>query len=174
MNKHPLLAIAALALVLATSVQAETKTFSDIGYYAEVGYSPVNLTGPGGSSKPHGARFLFGNDLNKNLGLEALYTANTTKDARTGYDASYSGLGVFLKPKMALSDNTQVFARAGLMRVDIRASAGGTHTGTDKAWGVGFQTHFTKSMYGQLDYMHSYDRDGYAAKGYTLSVGSRF
>jgi opacity protein-like surface antigen len=91
-----------------------------------------------------------------------------------GYDASIKGFGLFLKPKMALTENTEVFARAGVMRTEIIASPRGSHTGTDVAYGLGIQTNFTKSVYGQLDYMHSYDRDSVAAKGYTLSLGTRF
>lgn len=174
MKKINLLAIATLAALCVTGAQAQSRTAADNGYYGEIGYSPVDVSGAGGSATPHTLRFLVGNELNKNLALEGLYITTTSKDARVGYDASIRGFGIFLKPKMALSENTEVFARAGVMRAEITAATGGAHTGTDIAYGLGIQTNFTKSVYGQLDYMQSYDRDSVAAKGYTLSLGTRF
>jgi mRNA deadenylase 3'-5' endonuclease subunit Ccr4 len=67
-----------------------------------------------------------------------------------------------------------VFARLGVTRSDITASAAGAHTGTDLSYGVGVQTNFTKTVYGQLDYMNYFDKDNISAKGFALSVGSRF
>ena len=53
-------------------------------------------------------------------------------------------------------------------------SCSGSRSGTDFAYGLGIQTNFTKTVYGQVDYMQSYDKDGVSAKGYTLSLGTRF
>lgn len=106
--------------------------------------------------------------------IPPLITSRLSKDSRTGYDAAVSGYGIFLKPKMALTDSTEIFARVGAMRSKITAATGGAHTGNDVAYGLGIQTNFTKTVYGQLDYMQSYDRDSVAAKGYTLSLGTRF
>lgn len=174
MKKLHLIAIATLAVLSATGAQAQSRTSANNGNYGEIGYSPVDVSGPGGTATPDALRFLIGNELNKNMGLEALYLTTTSKESRLGYNASVSGFGIFLKPKMALNESTEVFARVGLMRADITASASGSHTGTDVAYGLGIQTNFTKSVYGQFDYMNSYDRSGIAAKGYTLSLGTRF
>ena len=174
MKKLHLIAIATLAVLCTTGAQAQSRTAADLGYYAEVGYSPVDVSGAGGSATPQALRFIVGNELNKNLSLEGMYITTTSKDTRVGYNASIKGFSVFMKPKMALSENTEVFARAGIMRAEITASTAGAHTGTDVAYGLGIQTNFTKSVYGQLDYMQSFDRDSIAAKGYTLSLGARF
>jgi opacity protein-like surface antigen len=174
MKKLHLIAIATLAFLCATGANAQSRTAADNGYYGEIGYSPVDVSGGGGNSKPHAVRLLVGNELNKNLGLELMYMTTLSKDSRLGYDGSASALAILLKPKMALTDSTEVFARAGILRADITASTSGSHTGTDFAYGLGIQTNFTKSVYGQLDYMHFYDRDSVGAKGYTLSLGTRF
>jgi opacity protein-like surface antigen len=63
---------------------------------------------------------------------------------------------------------------AALPQDEWDRSTSGSHKGTDVAYGLGIQTNLTKSVYGQLDYMHMYDRDSVAAKGYTLSLGARF
>jgi opacity protein-like surface antigen len=174
MNKIHLMAALALAVLGTSGAQAQSRTSADIGYYGEIGYSPVEISGAGGDGKAKAMRFLIGNEINKNLGVEAVYTTTTSKDSRVGYDATISSFGLLLKPKMALSESTQVFARAGIMRSEITASTSGSHTGTDFAYGLGIQTNFTKSVYGQLDYMRTYDRDSISAKGYTLSLGTRF
>jgi hypothetical protein len=108
------------------------------------------------------------------MGLEAMYTTTVSKDSRVGYDASVSHFGIFIKPKMALTDNTEAFVRVGAVRADITAATGASHKGNDLAYGLGIQTNFTQSVYGQLDYMNAYERSGVAAKGYTLSLGARF
>ncbi len=173
MKKLHLIATAALAALCATGAQAQSR-MAENGYYGEIGYSSVDVTGAGGGATPQTLRFLVGTELNKGLGLEALYLTTVSKESRVGYDASVRGLGIFVKPKMALTENTEVFARLGAMRADITAGTGGSRTGTDFAYGLGIQSNFSKTMYGQLDYMQSYDKDGVSAKGYTLSLGTRF
>ena len=173
MKKLHLIAAAALAVLCVTGAQAQSR-MADTVYYGEIGYSAVDVTGSGGGATPETLRFLLGTDLNKGMGLEALYITTTSKDSRPGYDASVRGFGIFLKPKMALTESTEVFARVGAMRAEITGGTGGSHTGTDFAYGLGIQTNFTKTVYGQVDYMHSYEKDGVSAKGYTLSLGTRF
>jgi opacity protein-like surface antigen len=173
MKKLHLIAAAALAVLCATGAQAQSR-MAENGYYGEIGYSAVDVTGSGGGATPDTLRFLLGSDLNKGMGLEALYITTTSKDSRPGYDASVRGFGIFLKPKMALTESTEAFARLGAMRAEITGGTGGSHTGTDFAYGLGIQTNFTKTVYGQVDYMQSYDKDGVSAKGYTLSLGTRF
>jgi len=174
MKTTRIMALASLAVLCATGALAQSSASSGNGFYAELGYSPVEVFGAGGDAKPTGARLVVGYELNKNMGLEAMYTGNTTKDGRVGYDASFTGFGLMLKPKAALSEDTEVFARVGAMRADITASSSGTSSDTDFAYGLGVQTNFNKSVYGQLDYMRSYDRNSISAKGYTLSLGIRF
>lgn len=174
MKKIRTIALITFSLLTITGAQAQSLHAADYSYYSEIGYSPVDVSGTGGNATPHAVRLLFGNVINKNLGLEAMYSTTVSKDSRQGYDASYSGFGIFLKPKMAVTENTEVFARVGVLRADITASSNGSHTGSDFAYGLGVQTNITQSVYGQLDYMHSYDRDSVAAKGYTLSLGMRF
>ena len=174
MKKIHIIAAATLAALCMSGAQAQSRNTSNSSFYAEIGYSPTEVSGAGGTAKPEAMRFLVGNEVNQNLSIEGMYITTVSKESRVGYDASVSGYGLFLKPKMALTDNIEVFARIGAMRADITASASGAHTGTDVAYGLGIQTNFTKTVYGQLDYMNTYDRGGVSAKGYTLSLGTRF
>lgn len=174
MNTSHRMLVATLILASSAMANAQSQRYMDNGYYAEVGFSPIELNGAGGGSKPDALRFLVGYEVNPNLGVEALYTTTVTKDSRVGYDASMSAFGLLLKPKLALTPSTEIFARLGAIRADITASASGARTGTDFAYGLGIQTKFSNSMHVQLDYMHSYDRDNVSAKGYTVSIGKRF
>ena len=97
-----------------------------------------------------------------------------TKETRVGFDGTTSNYGIALKPKMALTASTDVFARVGWAYSDITASAAGSRTGTDAIYGLGVQSYITPSVYAQLDYMSYFQKDGITAKGYTLSIGTRF
>lgn len=174
MNIKRLITNASVTFLMISGVQAQTQVGSVNTFYGEVGLSPVEVSGAGGDARPFAVRLLVGNELTKNLGLDLMYTATISKDSRSGYNAYFNGLGLFVKPKVALTEGTEVFARLGVLRSDITASAAGRDLGTDIAYGVGIQTYFTKTVYGQFDYMHSYDRDNVAAKGFTVSAGTRF
>ena len=174
MFKKNLITLVISTLFFVAGASAQNQVGSANSFYGEIGFSPVDLSGAGGDAKPYAIRFLIGNELNQNLGFDVLYSTTIAKDSRTGYDASYSGFGVFLKPKFTVIEGTEVFARIGVVRADITASASGSSLGSDIAYGLGVQTNLTKTVYGQIDYMHSYDRDNVAAKGFTISVGTRF
>lgn len=166
--------IAAIILASTALANAQSQNAMGNGYYGEIGYSPLKLNGAGGGSRPDALRLLIGYDVNPNLGVEALYTSTVAKESRVGYDASMNAFGLLLKPKLALSPSTEMFARVGAMRAEITASAQGARTGTDFAYGLGIQTKLSDTMHLQLDYMHFYDRDNVSAKGYTVSIGKRF
>jgi opacity protein-like surface antigen len=174
MKKLHNIALAALAVMCAAGAQAQSQTATNNDTYIEIGYSPIQVSQNGSEATPDAARFLVGVELNKNMAFEAMYVMTSRKESRVGYEGQINGYGLFLKPKMGLTDNTEIFARVGAMRAEITASTSGAYTGNDWAYGLGVQTNFTKSVYGQLDYMTSYNRENVAAKGYALSLGMRF
>ena len=110
MKKLHLITIAALAVLTITGAQAQS-SYKGNGYFGEIGYSQVKVSGAGGSAKPDAVRLLIGNEINKNLDVEAMYTSTVSKDSQVGYEASVNSFGIFLKPKLALTENTDVFAR---------------------------------------------------------------
>ncbi len=169
------LAFSLLATLLACSAQAQSRPSSDTGYYGEVGYAPIVVkSDAGGSATPKAGRFIVGKDLNANLAVEGFFMTTMTKETRVGFDGTTSNYGIALKPKMALTASTDVFARVGWAYSDITASAAGSRTGTDAIYGLGIQSYITPSVYAQLDYMSYFQKDGITAKGYTVSIGTRF
>lgn len=176
MKKHKYACLALLATLTAGAASAQSM-MHDAGYYAEVGYTPLSIDDGGVTLKPDLARFVVGKDLNKNLSIEGMYTTTVSKDSYRGVNYSSSGYGVYLKPKMEIAKDTEVFARVGYVRSEFKASGAGVssaNSGSDVSYGLGVQTKLTKDVYGQLDYMNYYDKDGGTSKGFTLAVGTRF
>ena len=167
--------VSLLTTLAVFSAHGQSRQSSDLGFYGEVGYAPIDLkSDAGGTSTPKTVRFILGKDINQNLAVEGMYMTTMSKDSRVGFEGTTSNYGIALKPKMALTENTDLFARVGWSHANITASAAGAHTGTDFTYGLGVQTNITKSVYGQLDYMSYFDKDGISAKGYSLSIGTRF
>ena len=172
-SSSSLLCIVSTALVV--NVAATHNTVQAEGLYGEIGLTPVHVKSEAGDvSHPQAMRFLIGTDLHENLALEALYVATYSKDSRPGFDAKATHYGLMLKPQYSITNETIAFARVGVAHANFTASSAGSRTGTDLAYGVGLQTNFSKSVYGQIDYMNYYDKEGQSSKAYTLSVGTRF
>ena len=175
MKNTYVVALSLMAALGSLGAQAQSRSNADVGYYGEIAYAPLEVGDSAAStSKPKAARFIIGKDLSPTLAIEGMVTSTLSKDDRGAFNATVSNYGIHLKPKMALTPDTLLFARVGLTRSDITASAAGSHKGNDVSYGVGVQTNFTKTVYGQLDYMNYFDKDNTSAKGFALSVGTRF
>jgi len=174
--KNSKYALIALLSALAAGA-ASAQSMSNQGYYGEVGYTPISISGGGLTFKPKLARLVVGKDIHENLSVEGMYGATVSKDNYQGVDVSANAYGIFLKPKMEIAKDTEVFARVGWVHSEIKGSWGGgsaSSSGSDASYGLGIQTKFTKDFYGQLDYMNYYDKNGTTSKGFTVSVGTRF
>jgi hypothetical protein len=175
--KNAKFAWVALLAALAAGTASAQSMVHDSGYYGEIGYTPLSIDGKGVKYKPDVVRFVFGKDLNSNLSIEGMYLTTVSKDTYNGTTASYSGYGLYLKPKMELTNDTEVFARVGYARSESKESGAGfssSGSGSDLSYGIGIQTKFTKEVYGQLDYINYYDKDSVKIKGFTVSMGTRF
>jgi len=170
------LAACLLATLGATAAQAQTSMYpSDVGYYGEIAYTPIELKVDGGeTSNPQAMRFIVGKELHKYWAVEGMYTTTVSKDGKTSFDGDITNFGISLKPKVALTESTELFARVGLTHSNITATTGNERTGADLSYGMGIQTKFTPTIYGQLDYMNYYHKDGIRAQGYGVSIGYRF
>lgn len=173
-SKHALVAV--LAVLAAGTASAQSKA-NDSGYYGEVGYTPISIGDSDVTLKPKLARFIVGKEINENLSVEGMYSTTISKDSQQGVDVSFSGYGIFLKPKMEVTKDTEVFGRLGWFKSELKGTWNGgsaSSNGSDVSYGLGVQTKFTKDVYGQIDYMNYYNKDGVTNKGFTLSVGTRF
>ncbi len=173
-SKYALVAV--LTVLTAGIASAQSKT-NDSGYYGEIGYTPLSIGDSDVTYKPKLARFIFGKDINENLSIEGMYSTTISKDSQQGVDVSANGYGIFLKPKMEVAKDTEIFGRVGWAKSELKGSWNGgsdSTSGSDVSYGLGVQTKFTQDVYGQIDYMNYYKKDGTTSKGFTVSVGTRF
>lgn len=174
-SKHALVAL--LAAVSAVTVSAQS--MANQGYYGEVGYLALNLKNEnnGFDATPKLARFTFGKEIDKNLSVEGSYAFTFSKDSSvvggTNYTAKATAFGVSLKPKIEIAKDVEAFARIGATHSKYEDEASSVSK-TKVSYGIGMQAQFTKDVYGQVDYMNYYKQDGLSAKGFTVSVGTRF
>lgn len=176
MNKITL--IVAGALLAAGAAQAQTQHQN--GVYGELGYTfgKVEVDGINASAKPGAIRGIVGWDVHPNVALEAMLAGgvkdDTVRGAKIKVQRSY---GMYLKPRYALNDQFEVFGRLGFADTKVKASGGGASaTGSDNSfsWGLGASYNFSKSVYGSVDYMSFFDKDGGKITGVTLGAGYRF
>lgn len=174
-SKHTLIA---LLTVLAAGT-ASAQSMSNQGYYGEIGYTALKIKNDnnGFDVTPKLARFIIGKEIDKNLSVEGTYAFTASKDSAvvrgTNYTAEGTLFGAYLKPKMEIAKDVEIFARVGAIHSKYK-DEGSSVSKTKLAYGIGMQAQLTKDVYGQVDYMNYYKQDGITAKGFTVSVGTRF
>ena len=187
MKRHKSLLVALMALVAVSGAGAQTM-MNKSGYYGELGYLALKYKEDGGdgasgySANPKLVRIFVGKEIDATWSVEgmAAFTASkgSLNDSVGGHaEPSASGYGVFVKPKLEIAKDTEVFGRLGYAHTSLKLSAPGVSASTSKnkpAYGIGLQTKFTKDIYGQIDYMNYSHGDGWTSDGLTFSVGSRF
>ena len=165
-------------LSLSSVAQAETPS----KFYVEAGYGAIRYDEPGAYATPGVGTLRFGIDFDKNFSGE--FMVGTTLVNATGYvgttplTVKYESIyGVYLKAKTEVAPNLDLFARLGYVNATIRASipsASFSSSGSDVSYGFGGQFNFTPTVYGQLDYMSYYSKDGATARGPSVAVGMKF
>ena len=161
--------------------------------YVELGYLNQKVTDNTDSTNnatPKTLRIIAGKDVSANMALEVMLGTSASKgsDTQSTPDNVSSTLyGVYVKPKMGLSADTDVFARVGMAHTSLTYDNGNgsgvstSYSGTKLSYGVGIQTNFTQNVYGAIDYMYYGKVDTSLAtgnqlssNGVTVSVGYRF
>ncbi len=159
-------------LLISSGVQAQDpiKKVGDSGLYGEVGYIPLTVRFANGTYiEPELFNLKFGMTLNKNLSIEGMAATTIERNRNADIDL----LGVFIKPKIELSENTEVFALTGITHI----RAGGTVFGASNraSLGAGIQRKIGEHQYLQLNYMrYATGRDREVVQGFNLSFGTAF
>jgi hypothetical protein len=116
-SKHALVAL--LAVLAASSASAQSMNNSS-GYYGEVGYSAIKFDDGETRGTPKLARFVIGKNVNENLAFEGMASFTLSKDALKNGDynekLSANNLGVYAKPKIEVTKDTEIFGRIGVAR----------------------------------------------------------
>lgn len=160
-------------LFLSSQSKADSAIDATGKIYLQAGYSSLNIN-YGNYSYNIGSTYTayLGGNLNKYFGLELLGATTSTTD----YSTTLNFDGIFIKPKYALNDYVEIFARMGLNEVNLSTSYAGRYTGSYLAYGGGINVYFTddKKQYIQLDYMNWAHNNGYSLSGGGLSYGYKF
>lgn len=174
--KKIVMAVAAIAACAAAQAQTESP------FYAELGYTGITYEEPAAKAHPGMLRAIFGWEASPYVAIEAMgaFSVNddTVRVGGTNVDLKVEhAWGLYVKPKMKLGDDVEVFGRLGFAENRIKASAGNisiSDTGNDVSYGLGLKYAFSKTVYGAVDYMRYYDKDSVKIDGFTLGLGYKF
>ena len=178
--KKIIFALPALSMALAFNASAQTVAPS---FYTEVGYASVPYHDSGYNLGTLGVlNFKFGINVHENFAVEgALGTG--MQDASFYYGSTRvtttlnNMYGIYAKPKVKIADNFEVFGRLGYTHINMNLSALSStfnaYSGS-LSYGLGAQYSFTKSVYGELDWMSYYSKNGASGKGPSINVGYKF
>ncbi|MDE2607887.1 MAG: porin family protein [Burkholderiales bacterium] len=170
-------AAASAFLLLGTAAHAQQQSAMS-PLYGELGYSWLNIKGNGADTDSGALRGILGYDLMPNLAIEGMVAGGTSSDSNQGVTMKlHDSYGLFLKPKVDVGSNVELFGRLGWARsnVDVSCASGCANTsGNDFAYGLGVNYKINQQLRVGLDYTHLMDRGGVKVDGVTLGVGYHF
>lgn len=155
---------------------------STLPVYGEVGYSFIKIEDESDDIKLGALRGIAGIEVHPNVALEGMIGFGVKDeninilgtDVKVKLERFY---GLYVKPKLKVTNELELFARLGYAHSKVKASALGTSSSDsegDASYGVGASYSFSPRAYGTIDYMSYYNKDGVKANGVTLGVGFRF
>ncbi len=150
------------------------------GLYGELSYVAVKVKDSGYSLSPKVLRAIIGTEVNPNLAVEAALGTGLSDGSTQVYGVKVTGevdrmFGLFLRPKVNLSPDLELFGRVGMVRTKVSLSLLGrsaSDSDTDIAYGVGLAYRLGKNASVVVDYMNYYNEDGTKATG--LAFGARY
>ncbi len=170
------------AKAFAALIVATTATSALAQVYGEVGYNAVDYKEAGRKASLGSLSATVGYNFHKNLAVEGFVATGIADD-----DVRVSGLnvnveaktsyGVFLKPKVALSDSFEVFAKLGWVESKIGASVANisvSEKGSDFAYGLGAQYNVSKKVYLSGGYNSFYSKNDVKVEGWNVGIGYKF
>ncbi len=175
MKARQWLVVVALGVV-AAGAQAQ-------GLYAEVGYSGLKAKANGFTVKPDAMRFVLGYEVNEFLAAEGilglgLSDSSVNTGTSTVTAKVKNSFGLFLKPRVKVSENVELFGRVGWARSKMAASStsgnAGSRSATDFAYGMGLSYQLNPTWSLNADYMNYFSKQGLKVHGYTIGVGMKF
>jgi outer membrane autotransporter protein len=175
--------LSAGALLAAAGAQAQSQAKgNEAPFYGEIGYTALTYKEPGFKAHPKALRLLGGYELNPNLSVEG-HVLLGTKDGSVNFEGETvkvkadSIWGVFLKPKVAVMPDLELFGRLGFARTQREVSSPGLsekQSANSFAYGLGAAYAITDKLSLSLDYMSYYDRKDIQFKGPTLGLAIKF
>jgi opacity protein-like surface antigen len=137
-------------------------------------------------SKPSNFSGLVGYNVHPNVDVEGYLglgagKANTTENGKDNGEEFKvkSSFGVFVKPKVMVSPELEVFGRLGFLENKFESNVKNSQTTTTStngsfAFGVGANYYFDKRTYVTGSYMNYNNKDGFKVNGLSIGVGYKF
>lgn len=182
--KYVLIATAVAAASLSAHAQQKPN------FYVEAGYTFLNyeedVWGDTYTSSPKAIRFTAGAELSKNVAIEAMIGLNGGDDSVSSDGVTYSSVkfkidsmyGVYVKPKVELAPNFELFGRLGYTHATATVSEPdyGSEEASDSSfsYGVGVSYRIDSKLSINADYMSYLNKTDYSAKGFTIGLGLQF
>jgi hypothetical protein len=173
--------ILSVAALLATAAAAQAQV------YVEGGVAPLTLKdseAPVLKAKPTVLTGVVGYEINPNLAVEGFLGLGLNKSSvteggvSTGIEAKISNsYGIFLKPKVMVSNEVELFARLGYAKSTLKMSYRGESESQSEgsfAYGLGGNYYLSKQTYVTASYMNLYSKDGTKATGLNFGLGYKF
>lgn len=182
--KYVLIATAVAAVSLSAHAQQKPN------FYVEAGYTFLNyeedVWGDTYTSSPKAIRLTAGAELSKNVAIEAMLGFNGGNDSVSSGGVTYPSVtfkidsmyGVYIKPKMDLAPNLELFGRLGYTNASATLSEPGygslEASDSDFSYGVGVSYRINSKLSINADYMSYLNKRDYSAKGFTIGLGLQF
>jgi outer membrane autotransporter protein len=179
--------ILALAAAMAcTGAFAQQKSASE-SMYIELGFASAqyNFDAVSNLSNANHLNITLGKNLSENFSVEGIFATgmNDSTSTAPGYTVNAklsSSYGLYVKPKTSITNSIEAFARVGFfsaspsITVPTDTTQNQSIKGTSASYGLGASMKIAKNVYGNLDWMQIYKKDGVDIKGFGLSVGYKF
>ena len=181
-----LVMVVAITALSSQAFAADTNAASDNNMYAQVGIVRARTEDSGLAFINPVVIATVGYNFNKNFAAEVVAGTGISDDSvyygATRVTATINSVfGAYLKAKTEVATDLEVFARVGVLHANVSASASnGFYSGSASAgdnsvsFGAGVQYNFTKTIYGQVDYMSLYNKGGTSSQGPSASIGFNF
>jgi opacity protein-like surface antigen len=158
--------IVSVSALLATAAVAQAQV------YVEGAYAPLKISDGSDSIKPAALTGVVGYAINPNVAVEGLLGLGVKK----GSDETKlsNTVGIFVKPKMMLNNEVEVFGRLGFARTKLKYSDDSSESDSSFAYGLGGNYYLNKQTYLTASYMSLYSKDGSKVNGFNLGAGYKF
>lgn len=173
------IAIAALITLGALS-SAQAQYFGELAFVG----TTIKEDKAGPKFTPNALRATLGYELNPQIAIETMVAVGAGSKKITddkGINGRFkisNSLGVFVKPKVQISQDLEVFARLGVHRASLKATwddgDSNDFSATAFSYGVGTSYQVTSTMSINADYMHYGKKEGVTYRGFAIGVGYKF
>jgi len=169
-----------LALLTAAAFSASAQTAP--AFYGELGYTALSYSESGYKADPGMLRAVVGTEIHPNLNVEGMLGVGIKDGSTRVSNVNISSQvdrfwGVYLKPKVMLTPDIELFGRVGYASSKVTASVPGyaiSDSGNSMSYGVGLNFKVAANTTLNADFMSYYDKNGVKATGLTVGVGFKF